>query len=208
LIKTAKARGIHVTAEVTPHHLRLTDEALLYGTPGSTLPAYDTNARVNPPLRGDRDRDACVRGLADGTIDCIATDHAPHAAVDKQCEFDRAAPGISGLETALGLVLELVHGGTLTLERVIEALTIAPVRALDLDRLVPGLGSLAPGAPGDAVLFDPNEEWTVDPAAFVSQGRNTPLTGRRLRGRVQAAVVDGRLGFVADERLATIGRAV
>jgi dihydroorotase len=200
LIRAAKARGVRVTAEVTPHHLRLTEEAVLYGPPGSPAPAYDTNARVNPPLRSRADRAACARGLADGTIDCIATDHAPHATVDKECEFDHAAPGISGLETALALVLEAVRDGEIALPRAIEVLTIGPVRALQLERVVPGLGGLAPGAPGDAVLFDPEAEWTVDPYEFASRGRNTPLVGRRMRGRVIATIVDGTLASVNDGR--------
>jgi dihydroorotase len=195
LLRAAKARGVRVTAEVTPHHLALTDEAILYGPPGSVVPAYDTDGRVNPPLRSERDRAACLLALADGTIDCVATDHAPHALVDKQVEFDDAAPGISGLETALGVVLGLVAEGALTLTRAIEALTIAPVRALTLDRAVPGLGSLAVGAPADAVLFAPDEAWTVEPRAFASQGKNTPFRGRTLRGRVIATFYAGRLVY-------------
>jgi dihydroorotase len=202
LIRAGRARGVHVTAEVTPHHLTITDETVLYGPGGSTVPAYDTNARVNPPLRSARDRDACIRGLADGTIDCVATDHAPHATTDKQVEFDLAAPGISGLETALGLVLGCVHSGALTLLRAIEALTSAPVRSLDLDRFVPGIGSLAAGSPGDAVLFDPDERWTVDPGAFASRGKNSPFAGRELRGRVIATVFNGTLSFGAERAVA------
>ncbi len=194
-VAAAKVRGAHVTAEVTPHHLTLTDEAALYGPPGSPVPAYDTAARVNPPLRPTADRDACRRALAEGTVDCVATDHAPHALTDKECEFDQAAPGISGLETALPLLLELVHAGELTLARAVEALTVAPVRALGLDRFVPGLGTLAPGAPADAVLFDPSAEWTVDPRDFASLGKNTPFRGRRVRGRVIATIGNGTLVY-------------
>ncbi|HLZ73324.1 MAG TPA: dihydroorotase [Dehalococcoidia bacterium] len=195
VVAAAKARGVHVTAEVTPHHLTLTDEAALYGPPGSGVPAYDTAARVNPPLRGRADRDACRRALAEGAIDCVATDHAPHALTDKECEFDQAAPGISGLETALPLLLELVQAGELSLSRAIEALTAAPVRALGLDRFVSGLGTLAPGAPADAVLLDPEAEWAVDPREFASLGKNTPFRGRRVRGRVIATIVDGTLVY-------------
>jgi dihydroorotase len=195
LIRSAKSRGLRVTAEVTPHHLVLTDEAVLYGCPGDGVPAYDTSARVNPPLRSEADRIACVEGLADGTIDCVATDHAPHATTDKLCEFDLAAPGISGLETALGAVLQLVSEGRLTLGRAVEALTIGPVAALGLDRFVPGLGTLGPGAPADAVLIDPDAEWSVDPNEFASLGKNTPFRGRTLRGRVIATIVNGTLAY-------------
>ncbi len=204
LIRAARARGVRVTAEVTPHHLTLTDEAVLYGPGGGTVPAYDANARVNPPLRSSKDREACVRGLADGTIDCVATDHAPHATTDKQVEFDDAAPGITGLETALALVLERDHDGSLTLMRAIEALTAAPVRALALDRFAPGIGSLAPGSPADAVLFDPGERWVVDPRAFASRGKNSPFAGREVRGRVIATVFNGTISYSAG-RLIAVG---
>jgi dihydroorotase len=200
LIRHAKARGVAVTAEVTPHHLALTHEAVLTGPAESqTALAYDTNAKVNPPLRTPEDVAACVAGLLDGTIDCIATDHAPHAIQDKLCEFDAAAFGISGLETALALCLT-----ALDIESVIQRLTIAPVRALGLDRRiegpvlsrVEGLGTLAPGAPADVALIDPAAEWTVEPSAsggFASKGKNTPLAGRTLGGRVTATVYAGKV---------------
>ncbi len=192
IIRRAKARGFPVTAEVTPHHLTLTHEQVLLGpaeTPGGL--AYDTNAKVNPPLRTPEDVDACIEGLRDGTIDCIATDHAPHAIQDKLCEFDAAAFGISGLETAFALCMSLVHEGRLELPALIEKLTIAPVRALSLDRRIDGLGTLAPGAPADVVLFDREAEWIVEPETFTSKGKNTPLSGGRLRGRVVATLCGG-----------------
>jgi dihydroorotase len=204
LIRQAKARGLPVTAEVTPHHLALTHEAVLTGPAESlTTLAYDTNAKVNPPLRSPEDVAACVAGLVDGTIDCIATDHAPHAIQDKLCEFDAAAFGISGLETALSLCLT-----ALDIETAIQRLTIAPVRALGLDRRiegpvlsrVEGLGSLSPGAPADVALIDPAAEWTVEPSAsggFASKGKNTPLAGRTLRGRVTATVYGGKVVWQA-----------
>ena len=165
--------------------------------PGETqgMLAYDTNAKVNPPLRTAADAAACVAGLLDGTIDCIATDHAPHATQDKLCEFDVAAFGMSGLETALGLLLTTRVGAVREppLQRLIEALTIAPARALGLDRRIEGLGTLSPGAPGDVVIIDPESEWTVEPERFASKGKNTPLAGRRLRGRVVATVAEGRV---------------
>jgi dihydroorotase len=190
MIRQAKARGVPVTAEVTPHHLTLTHDAIV-GTgeaPGGL--AYDTNAKVNPPLRTPADVSACVNALREGTIDCIATDHAPHAIQDKLCEFDAAAFGISGLETALALVLS-----TLPLEEAIRALTIGPVRALGLDRPTDGLGTLSASAPGDLVLIALEAEWTVEPETFASKGKNTPLAGRELKGRIIATVYGGKLAF-------------
>ncbi|HEY8767777.1 MAG TPA: dihydroorotase [Dehalococcoidia bacterium] len=201
LIRQAKLRGVAVTAEVTPHHLALTHEAVLTGpaesltTPSTAVAtalrtglAYDTNAKVNPPLRTREDVAACMAGLLDGTIDCIATDHAPHATQDKLCEFDAAAFGISGLETALGLCLT-----ALGIETAVQRLTVAPVRALGLDRRIQGLGTLSPGAPADVALIDQALEWTVEPELFASKGKNTPLAGRTLRGRVTATVHAGKV---------------
>ncbi len=189
LVRQAKTRGLAVTAEVTPHHLALTHEAVLTGPAESpTTLAYDTNAKVNPPLRTREDVAACVAGLLDGTIDCIATDHAPHAIQDKLCEFDAAAFGISGLETALALCLTAVG-----IETAIQRLTIAPVRALGLSRRIEGLGTLSAGAPADVALIDAAAEWTVEPELFASKGKNTPLAGRKLRGRVMATVCAGKV---------------
>ena len=196
LVRAARERGARVTAEVTPHHLTLTHEAVAFA-PGEGYGAlrYDTNAKVNPPLRDEADVAACVQALRDGVIDAIATDHAPHAGNQKEVEFDRAAPGISGLETAFGLCMSLVHAGALTLPTLIERLTVGPARAWRLDERtgLEGLGTLAPGAVGDVILLDPDEAWTVDPREFASLGRNTPLTGQELRGRVVATVVAGRV---------------
>ncbi|MEX0801272.1 MAG: dihydroorotase [Dehalococcoidia bacterium] len=211
LVRRAKAAGLPLTAEVTPHHLTLTHEAVLLGATvlagsgsASGPPGYDTAAKVNPPLRGPDDVAACVAGLLDGTIDCIATDHAPHAVEDKLCEFDHAAFGISGLETALALCLSLTRDGVgaplaapLPLPKLIEKLTIAPVRALGLDRRIEGLGTLSAGAPADVALIDPDAEWTVAPERFASKGRNTPLAGRTLRGRVVATVAGGKVVWQA-----------
>ncbi len=192
-IRSAKARGVHVTAEVTPHHLTLTDEVVAFGAAGGESLLYETNAKVNPPLRSQDDVDACVEALADGTIDCIATDHAPHAFVEKLCEFDEAPFGISGLETAFALCMRLVHGSRIDLPVLIERMTSAPVRALGLDRHVSGIGTLAVGAPADIVLIDPALEWTVEPERFASKGKNTPLTGVTLRGAVVATIAGGRV---------------
>ena len=194
LIRAARERGTHVTAEVTPHHLTLTHEEVAFGDDGGVL-LYNTNAKVNPPLREQSDVEALRAALRDGVIDAIATDHAPHARMDKEIEFDLAAPGISGLETAFALCMTLVHDGDLELPALIERLTAGPVRAWRLDTRtgVEGLGTLAPGAAGDLTILDPQAEWTVVPEEFASLGRNTPLAGRTLRGRVVATVAGGRV---------------
>jgi dihydroorotase len=206
LIRQAKAAGLPVTAEVTPHHLLLTDEwvagervgplAEALSELGLAVPAgvrYDTNAKVNPPLRGRDDCAALLAGLLDGTIDAIATDHAPHTTVDKDCEFADAAFGISGFETALAALLALVHAGKLPLAPLISALSERPARAWNLDA-----GTLEPGALADLVVFDPDEEWTVDPARFASKGRNTPLAGLTLRGRVRMTLLGGAMVYDAS----------
>jgi dihydroorotase len=199
LIRDAKLRGLPVTAEVTPHHLTLTHHAVAFSN-GSEVLVYDTNAKVNPPLRTQDDIAACIAALRDGVIDAIATDHAPHAAYEKDVEFDAAPFGISGLETAFGLCMTLVQDGAVDLPTLIERLTAGPVRALGLDRWVPGLGSLMEGSPADIVLLDPKAEWTVEPERFASKGKNTPLAGRTLRGKVIATICKGRIVW-AEERV-------
>ncbi|MCH7699396.1 MAG: dihydroorotase [Chloroflexi bacterium] len=209
LVRTAKQRGLPITAEVTPHHLTLTHEAVAFsqnGSNGNATLLYDTNAKVNPPLRTADDVAACVEALREGVIDAIATDHAPHADYEKACEFDEAVFGISGLETAFGLCMTLVRSGDLDLPTLIERLTAGPVRALGLERSVPGLGSLAEGlpagqagAPGDIVLIDPEAEWTVEPERFASKGRNTPLAGRTLMGKVVATVYGGEVVWAEEK---------
>ena len=181
-VRRGKARGVNVTAEVTPHHLLLTDDAVKEGE-------YDTATKMNPPLRSEEDRRAVVDGLRDGTIDCIATDHAPHTVDDKKVEFDQAAFGIVGLETAVSLCLDrLVRPGLLTLEQLVRALSSAPARVLSL----PG-GTLAAGAPGDVTLLDLERRVKVDPARFESKGRNTPFAGWTLRGGPVMTIVAGRV---------------
>ena len=178
LVRDAKARGVRVTAEVTPHHLLLTEEAVR---------TFDANAKMNPPLRSKRDTEVLLEALIDGTIDCIATDHAPHAGSEKEGEFDRAAFGIVGLETAVGLMLDrLVRPGALPLATLISRLSRDPARLLGL----PG-GSLAPGAPADVSILDPAAEWTVDPARFASRSRNTPFGGWAVTGRPWKTIVGG-----------------
>ncbi len=180
-IRDAKARGVRVTAEVTPHHLALADEDVARS-------GYDTDFKMNPPLRGEVDVRALREGLADGTLDAIATDHAPHSAVEKAVEFDQALNGVVGLETAFGVCLDLCRRGGLPEQRLIEALTAAPARIFGL----PG-GGLEKGAPADVAILDPGLEWSVEPERFLSKSRNSPFKGRRLVGRCTHAFVGGRL---------------
>ncbi len=185
MVRRAKAEGLRVTAEVTPHHLVFSDEDLL---------TYDTNFKVSPPLRSPEDRDALRTALADGTIDAVATDHAPHAVEEKEAEFDRAPPGTIGLETALAAILtHLVEPGVLPLGRAIEALSAAPARILGAGGHG---GPLEPGRPANLVAFDPSAEWVVEPP-FASRSRNSAFLGRSLRGRVVHTVYRGEL-VVAD----------
>jgi dihydroorotase len=188
LIRRAKERGVPVTAEVTPHHLTLTEERLL-------SPPYDTNAKVNPPLRTERDTEALLLGLREGVIDAIATDHSPHATQDKLCEFDAAAFGISVFETALGSLMLLFHRGEIDLTTLIAKLTTEPARILGRG----DLGSLKVGVAGDVAIFDPEAEWTVNPQDFVSKGKNTPLAGCVLKGKVLAAVAGGEVVYKEEQ---------
>jgi dihydroorotase len=180
LIRWGKAHGLAVTAEVTPHHLTLTESA---------CDDYDTHAKMNPPLRTAADLEALRDAVRDGTIDVIATDHAPHHYDAKEREFADAPFGIVGLETALGVLLtDLVHTGLIDLPVLVDRLACAPARIFGL----PG-GSLARGAPAHVTVFDPNAEWSVDPSRFISKGRNTPYAHRKLRGRALVTIVDGRV---------------
>ena len=202
MVREAKARGIHVTAEVCPHHLWLTDEWALGGKGDAYATgavAYDTATKVYPPLRSHADVNACLAGLADGAIDCVATDHAPHERASKECTYNDAAFGISVLETALGTLMAPVHRGSIDLPTMIERLTVGPARVLG-DALAP-YASLSPGTPADLVLFDPQALWTVDVNEFASLGRNTPLDGVELQGRVAATMVAGRMVFEEETLL-------
>jgi dihydroorotase len=184
LVREAKARGVHVTAEVTPHHLLLTEEAVR---------TYDTNAKMNPPLRTRADCEALIAALADGTIDCVATDHAPHALSEKEGEYDRAAFGVVGLETALALLHDrLVRTKRLDLPTLIARMSHGPARLANL----PG-GTLAPGSPADITILDPEREVTIDPRSFQSRSRNTPFAGLRVRGAPAVTIVDGRVVWLA-----------
>jgi dihydroorotase len=182
LIRWGKERGIRVTAEVCPHHLALTEEA---------VNGYDTNAKMNPPLRTARDVEALRLAVRDGTIDVIATDHAPHHYDEKEREFADAPNGIVGLETALAVLLtNLVHTGIVDLPLLVERLSVAPARVFGL----PG-GTLRAGSVADVTVFDPNATWVVDPGKFLSKGRNTPWRGRTLTGRATCTIVGGRIVF-------------
>jgi dihydroorotase len=183
LIRDAKAAGLHVTCEVAPHHFALTDEA---------IGDYDTNAKMNPPLRNEADRLAMIAGLMDGTVDCIATDHAPHARFEKEQEFERAPNGITGLETALGLALRVLHRGQgMTVSRVVELMSTQPAGILSLN----GRGTLSVGRFGDVVVFDPAAEWSFEAKRSRSKSRNTPFDGAAMLGRVAFTVSEGRVVF-------------
>ena len=187
LIRRAKEKGIRVTAEVTPHHLTLTEERVR---------GYDTNAKVNPPLRTKRDMQALIQGLKENVIDIIATDHAPHTKADKLGNFAQATFGISGLETALGSIMTLVHESHLSLPALIAKLTCEPAKIIG-DKYEK-LGTLNIGAPADITIFDPNAEWIVEPETFASKGKNTPLGGSRLKGKVMATISQGKVVYIDD----------
>ncbi|HSO29099.1 MAG TPA: dihydroorotase [Candidatus Sulfomarinibacteraceae bacterium] len=229
LVRAAKAAGLPVTCDVTPHHLALTDEWVAgsrrwsWEVPGTgaagglpagdaagaagdawrdgaiTAPPFDPSLRVNPPLRSAADAAACVAALIDGTADAIATDHAPHTEVDKAVEFGLAANGISGIETALGIVLAAVDAGRLPLATAIAALTTGPARVLG-DRApgLPGPRGLVEGGPADLVVFDRSATWKVEEDSLASKGKNSPLLGRDLPGRVLLTVAGGRIAYEAD----------
>ena len=228
-VRRAKAAGLPVTCDVTPHHATLTDEWLAgsrrwawealdaegrardpWRDGALVAEPYDASLRVNPPLRSSVDAAACLRALVDGTADAVATDHAPHTEVDKSVEFGLAATGIAGIETALGLLLEAVDAGLLSLARLVEALTIGPDRVLggggnkgrrasgsDAGR---GVIGIVEGAPADLVVFDRSERWTVEPESLLTKGFGGPLMGRSLPGRVLLTVAGGRLAYEASER--------
>ena len=196
-IADAKARGLWVTAEVTPHHLCLTHDAVAGDTDELS---YNTDAKVNPPLRTDADVQACIDALVSGVADAIATDHAPHASIDKHCEFDKAAFGISGLESAWPIVNSLVRDGRITLTEAIDRLTIGAVRAWNLDRgELGGLGTLQVGAPADVVLLSTDAVTRIEPASWASKGKNTPLAGHTFVGVVAATISQGRMVWDARE---------
>lgn len=192
LIKRAKAEGLPVTAEVTPHHFTLTEQV---------VSVYGTNAKMKPPLRTAADVAAVIEGLRDGVIDAIATDHAPHGSEDKTVAFERAANGIVGLETALPLALRLTDQARVPLETIIRAMSIAPARILGVP-----CGSLAPGGLADITVIDPKRRWTVDPALFHSKSRNTPFGGWAMEGGAVVTIVGGRVIWQAEDRSGPVAK--
>lgn len=181
LIRGAKNRGVKITAEASPHHLTLTDEAVA---------GYDTNAKMNPPLRAKVDVEALRAGLKDGTIDCVATDHAPQSTIEKDVEFDKASNGIVGFETAFSLIYGLVLEGAITLNEAVKAMTLNPAKAIGLDK-----GSLRVGSSADIAIFDLDKEWVVDPKALRSKSKNTPYGGFTLKGKTVKTIAGGRVVF-------------
>ncbi len=182
LIRRAKSRGVRITTEVCPHHFALTDESLR---------SFDSNYKMSPPLRDAHDVETCIAGLMDGTIDCIVTDHAPHAREKKMRELDQAPFGIVGLETCLGLVAtRLIEPGHLDWPAAIAKMTINPARILGIEK-----GTLAIGADADVTIIDPDVRWRVDPEEFRSKSANTPFAGWQLRGRAETVIVGGRVRY-------------
>jgi len=204
LVRQAKEKGISVTAEVTPHHLTLTEERIMGReweknsdviASGAKQSQYNTNAKVNPPLRTREDIDCLIRGLKDGAIDAIATDHAPHTLENKNCELALAAFGISGFETAFSCLMGLVHEGKISLTTLISKLTYEPAKIIGKDS---ELGILKIGLPANITIFAPNREWIVDSSSFASKGKNTPYDGYQFKGKVMATIVNGRIVYMDD----------
>ena len=213
LIRRAKEEGILVTAEVTPHHLTLTEERIMgkdWGKGNNVIAVsrsserseeeakqsqYDTNAKVNPPLRTEDDITCLIEGLKNGVLDAIATDHAPHTLADKDCGLEMAAFGISGFETAFGALMGLVHKGEIGLVTLISKLTCEPARIVGKGG---ELGMLKVGSPANITIFDPDREWVVDSSKFASKGKNTPFDGCKFKGKVMATIVDGEVVYMDD----------
>jgi dihydroorotase len=197
LIRRAKDKGLAVSAEVTPHHLTLTETRVMGIKMGENERlVYDTNAKVNPPLRTEEDIDALVQGLKDGTVDAIGTDHAPHTLADKICEFGLAAFGISGLETAFGCLMSLVQGDRLSLNTLISKLTVEPAKIIG--NKYGELGTLKPGSRADVTIFNPTTEWLVDSREFASKGKNTPFNNYRFKGKVLITIAAGQLVYKSE----------
>jgi dihydroorotase len=192
LIRRAKEEGISVTAEATPHHLTLTEDRTT-GKP--TNKSFDTNAKVNPPLRTKEDVQSLIKGLKDGVIDAIATDHAPHTLADKNCRLQQAAFGISGFETAFGCLMSLVHQRKIGLIKLISKLTCEPAKVIGRNG---ELGTLKAGAPANITILDPNREWIVNSRNFASKGKNTPYDGYKFKGKVMATVANGKIVYMDD----------
>ncbi len=198
LVQRAKADGVLVTAEVTPHHLTLTEERIAGKSPSKP---FDTNAKVNPPLRTKEDVQALIRGLNDGVIDAIATDHAPHTQADKDCRVDLAAFGISGLETALGCLMSLVHRGEISLTKLISKLTCEPAKVIGRSG---EMGTLREGASANITIFDTDREWVVDRLNFASKGKNTPYDGYKFKGKITATIANGKIVYMDDSLVSVV----
>jgi len=197
LIRRAKEEGISVTVEVTPHHLTLTEERIAGESPNKS---FDSNAKVNPPLRTKEDVEALIEGLKDGVIDAIATDHAPHTLADKNCGLELAVFGISGFETAFGCLMSLVHQGEISLTRMISKLTCEPAKVIGRNG---ELGTLKVGATANITILDPDREWIVNSRNFASKGKNTPYDGYKFKGKVMATIVSGRIVYIDDSLLSS-----
>jgi dihydroorotase len=197
LIRRAKEEGISVTAEVTPHHLTLTEERIIGESPNKP---FETNAKVNPPLRTKEDVQALLEGLKDGVLDAIATDHAPHTVADKNCGLELAAFGISGFETALGCLMSLVNEGEISLAQLISKLTCEPAKVIGRNG---ELGTLKAGTPANITIFDPSREWIVDSRNFASKGKNTPYDGYKFKGKVLANIANGKIAYMDDSLVIT-----
>jgi dihydroorotase len=197
LIRRAKEEGISVTAEVTPHHLTLTEERIIGESPNKP---FETNAKVNPPLRTKEDVQALLEGLKDGVLDAIATDHAPHTVADKNCGLELAAFGISGFETALGCLMSLVNEGEISLAQLISKLTCEPAKVIGRNG---ELGTLKAGTLANITIFDPSREWIVDSRNFASKGKNTPYDGYKFKGKVLANIANGKIAYMDDSLVIT-----
>jgi dihydroorotase len=198
LIRRAREEGVSVTAEVTPHHLTLTQERIAGESPNKP---FDTNAKVNPPLRTKEDVQALIKGLNDGVIDVIATDHAPHTLSDKNCGLELAAFGISGFETAFGCLMSLVHQGKISLAQLISKLTYEPAKVTGKNG---ELGALKVGAPANITILDPDREWIVNSRNFASKGKNTPYDGYKFKGKIMATIANGRIVYIDDSLLSPV----
>jgi dihydroorotase len=198
LIRRAREEGISVTAEVTPHHLTLTEERIMGKASNET---FNTYAKVNPPLRTKEDVEALIKGLSDRVIDAIATDHAPHTLGDKNCELQRAAFGISGLETALGCLMSLVHRGEISLTELISKLTCEPAKVIGRNS---ELGTLRAGVPANITILDTEREWIVNSRNFASKGKNTPYDGYKFKGKVMVTIANGKIVYIDDSLLSLV----